>query len=104
MWSDKKLFTIEQILNQKNNCIIRKNAQLLNIDVKTIYQSQKRSSVMVWGAVLKTWKSPLIFVESNTKDLIEAWDKILQLLLCDICNDIPRRFRAFIDNSGGHIE
>ena len=59
---------------------------------------------MVWGAVSKTWKSLVIFVETNTKDLIEAWDKILQIMLCDICNDVPRQLRGLIDSSGGCIE
>lgn len=67
VWSDEKIFTVEMAHNRRNDRIIGKNAKDIPYDQKTVYRTMKPASVMVWAAVSKTWRSPLIFVDQDVK-------------------------------------
>ena len=72
VFSDEKVFTVEQAFNRKNDTIIAATAKDIPKSLKTVSRRQKPQSVMVWGAVSKTWKSPLIFVPERCKVNIEV--------------------------------
>ena len=67
IFSDEKLFTIEQAHNIQNDRVLAKNSAEANKRGRRVCKTQKPKSVMVWGAVTETGKLPLVFVESGVK-------------------------------------
>ena len=47
--------------------VLAKHSADVSEDILTVNRRQKPASVMVWAAVSKTWKSPLIFVKEGVK-------------------------------------
>ena len=79
---DEKVFTVEQAFNRKTDLIVSKTVKDIPKSLKTVSRRQKPLSVMVWGAVSKTCKSPLIFVPEGFKMNSEVnIDKILSPFL-----------------------
>ena len=47
-----------------------------------MYQTMKPASIMVWAAVSKTWRSPLIFIDQSAKINAKYYvEKILESML-----------------------
>lgn len=67
VFSDEKLFTIEATVNNQNDRVYAKSSADIDDSVRIVFRRQKPSSLMVWAAVSKSWKSPLIFVEQGVK-------------------------------------
>ena len=67
VFSDKKLFSVEAKFNTQNDRILEKSPKDLPDHLRFVSCRQKPSSVMVWGAISKSWKSPLIFVKEGVK-------------------------------------
>ena len=67
VFSDKKLFSVEAKFNTQNDRILGKPPKDLPDHLRFVSRRQKPSSVMVWGAISKSWKSPLIFVKEGVK-------------------------------------
>ena len=81
IFSDKKIFTAEAKLNSQNDGVLAKKVKGIAENIRNIYHRQKPASVMVWAAVSKTWKSPLIFVKPGTKMNTECYiEEILSRL------------------------
>ena len=66
-FSDEKIFTLEAKFNPQNDRVLAQHSEDVPEDMLTVYRRQKPASVMVWAAVSKTWKSPLIFVKQGAK-------------------------------------
>ena len=82
IFSDEKIFTVEAKVNSQNDRVLANKAKDISENIRNIYHRQKPASVMVWAAVSKTWKLPLIFVEPKTKINKECYSKkILSLVL-----------------------
>jgi len=82
IWSDEKIFTVEQAHNGRNDRVIGKKSSDIPSNMKTVYRTMKPASVMVWAAISKTWKSPLIFVDERAKITAKVYiEKILQPML-----------------------
>ena len=66
VWSNEKIFTVKMAHNQRNDRIIG-SIKDIPCDQKTVHQTMKPVSVMVWAAVSKSWRPPLIFVDQGEK-------------------------------------
>ena len=51
LFSDEKLFTVEEIHNHQNDRILAKNSKACADDVKNVHRTQKPASVMVWAGI-----------------------------------------------------
>ena len=58
---------MKQQFYPQNDKVLAANSEDVPEDMLTVYRPQKLSSVMVWAAVSKTWKLPLIFVKQGVK-------------------------------------
>ena len=67
VFSDEKLFSVEAKFNTQNDRILGKSPKDLPDHLQFVSRRQKPLSVMVWGAISKSWKSPLIFVKEGVK-------------------------------------
>ena len=67
IFSDEKLFTVESIFNRQNDRVLAKSSADIPDSTRSVFRRQKPSSVMVWAAISKTWKSPIIFVPQGVK-------------------------------------
>ena len=82
VWSDEKIFTVEQAHNRRNDRILAKKSSDIPYERKTVHRTMKPASVMVWAAVSKSWRSPLIFVEEKAKINARVYiEKILTPML-----------------------
>ena len=67
VFSDEKMFTVEAHFNPQNDRVLARHSEDIPEDMLTVYRPQKPASVVVWAAVSKTWKSPLIFAKKGVK-------------------------------------
>ena len=65
LFTDERLFTVEQALNPQNDRIWSKKR--LSITSRAVVRSVKPKSVMVWAGVGHNMKTPLIFVAPGVK-------------------------------------
>ena len=87
VFSDEKKTTVDANFNPKNDRVLRLTRQSEDVpaDMLFVYRRQKPAFVMVWAAVSKTWKSPLIFVKMGAKVNKNLYiDDILVPSLCDM--------------------
>ena len=73
VFSDEKLFTIEQVVNHQNDRIWCKEISSSNKDQFDATRRQKPASVMVWAAVTATGRSPLVFFDQGVKINAEVY-------------------------------
>ena len=76
IFSDEKLFTVEAIYNQQNDRVLAKSSADIPDSTRSVFRRQK-PSVMVWAAISKTWKSPIIFVPQGAKVNTNAYIKTI---------------------------
>ncbi|XP_040563786.1 uncharacterized protein [Lepeophtheirus salmonis] len=73
VFSDEKIFTVEQVFNYQNDRFLAKKDEL---GVHGVNKVQKLQSVMVWAAITETGKSSLVIVPAglkiNTKEYIST--------------------------------
>jgi inhibitor of nuclear factor kappa-B kinase subunit alpha len=67
IFSDEKLFTIEQHFNPHNDRILAKTGADIPAKLKIVPRQGHPPSVMVWAAVSSTGRTPLTFVEQGVK-------------------------------------
>ena len=60
IFSDEKLITVQQSHNHQNDRILLKSIAAIPGNAGKVFRSQKLASVMVWAAVSKRGKTPLI--------------------------------------------
>ena len=53
--------------NQQNYRVLTRHSAEIPGDILIVYRYLKPAAVMVWAAMSKTWKSPLIFVKQGPK-------------------------------------
>ena len=63
LFSDEKIFTIEQSFNHQNDRIWSRELP----QERFVGRSQKPKSVMVWAGVTHNGKTPLVFIEEGAK-------------------------------------
>jgi transposase len=67
LFTDEKLFTVEEVFNHQNTRIWSPNVKSIPENLLRVNRSQKPASVMVWGGITSTGKTPLIFIEKGVK-------------------------------------
>lgn len=68
MFSDEKLFSVEEKLNRQNSRIYALTIKDISEDMRTVQRFQKEKKIMVWYTILKKKSQfPMIFVESGTR-------------------------------------
>ena len=67
VFSDEKLFTIEEATNVQNDRILAKTYSSIPEQHHFVSRAQKPSSVMVWAGISAVGRTPLIFVPSGVK-------------------------------------
>ncbi|KAI6650060.1 MhmaT1 transposase [Oopsacas minuta] len=79
VFSDEKIFSIDEKCNSKNSCIYSISRKDIPEQFRTVQKSQYSKSVMVWAGISSIGKTPLVFVPEGTK--INA--KVYQDLILD---------------------
>jgi transposase len=67
VFSDEKLFTVQQSLNLQNDRVYAAAFADIPEEMRTVQRFSHPSSIMIWGAVSKKAKFPLVFVEPGVK-------------------------------------
>lgn len=66
-FSDEKLFLLQDNHNQKNDRVYYLSLMNAPRDELAIERIQKVSGIMVWGAISKRGKLPLLFIDRGVK-------------------------------------
>ena len=64
LFTDEKIFTVQRIHNSQNHRLLLKNKSLAS---RLVQKSLFPQSVMVWGGICSTGKTPLVFINRNVK-------------------------------------
>ena len=67
LFSDEKLFTIEEATNPQNDRIISSSVSSIPEELRYVNHIQKPLSVMVWAGISSIGRTPLIFVPVGVK-------------------------------------
>ncbi|KAI6648777.1 MhmaT1 transposase [Oopsacas minuta] len=67
LFSDEKLFTIEEATNPQNDRIISSSISSIPEELRYVSRIQKPLSVMVWAGISSIGRTPLIFVPAGVK-------------------------------------
>ena len=67
LFSDEKLFTIEEKINKQNTRILAEDIVTANSNGRMVPRSGHPASVMVWAGVTSDGKTPLVFIDQGTK-------------------------------------
>uniref|UniRef100_A0A914EF83 Transposase n=1 Tax=Acrobeloides nanus TaxID=290746 RepID=A0A914EF83_9BILA len=120
VFSDEKLFTIQQASNHQSDRIWAEEAP--DTEERAVERTQKAESVMVWAAISARGKSPPLDysiwsileekacskphpnLESLKKALKKAWKEINLETLINTVDDFPKRLEACIAANGGYFE
>ena len=74
LFTDEKIFTVERYHNSQNHRqILRKKG----LAAKIIERSHFPQSVMVWGGICATGKTPLVFIDRNVKINAEVYQNTI---------------------------
>ena len=85
LFSDGKLFTIEEALNSQNDRIIASLVSAITEEVHCVGRIQKPLSVMVWAGVSAIGRTPLVFVPPGVKiNSISYQELILEPVVKDL--------------------
>ena len=85
LFSDKKLFTIEEASNAQNDRIISSSAHSIPEELHYVARVQKPLSVMVWAGVSGIGRTSLVFVPPGAKiNSISYRELILEPVLKDL--------------------
>ncbi|KAI6655673.1 hypothetical protein LOD99_1813 [Oopsacas minuta] len=67
LFSDEKLFTVEDASNRLNERILSTCTAVIPEKYRFVKRIQKRLSVMVWAGISSVGRTPLVFVPSGVK-------------------------------------
>ena len=67
LFSDEKLFTIEQAFNRQNDRVLSSNTSTIPETLHYVRRTQKPLSVMVWAGISAVGRTPLVFVPQGVK-------------------------------------
>ena len=83
IFSDEKLFVLEQTFNVQNDRLWSVDIQSIPSEKKNVPRFQNASAVMVWAAISKRGKFPLIFIERGVKINANYYlEEILKRMCC----------------------
>lgn len=75
IFSDEKFFIMERNLNSQNDRVYAVSFEDVPENLRTVHRFQSANTVMVWGAVSKKGKLPLIFIEKGVKINAKYYEK-----------------------------
>lgn len=77
VFSDEKIFTVEQFVNKQNDRIWTRNKRSINPDHFRSTRRQGAASVMVWAAITETGRTPLVFVPEGVKINAQTYQELI---------------------------
>lgn len=79
VFSDEKIFTVEQIINKQNDRLWLPDRQGDNAELLQVGRTQAPASVMVWAGVTADGRTPLVFIPQGVKVNSEIYrEQVLQ--------------------------
>ena len=67
LFTNEKIFTVQSVHNRQNDRQLLKLGAQRYAAAKIITRSPFPSSVMIWGGICASGKTPLVFIDKNVK-------------------------------------
>jgi inhibitor of nuclear factor kappa-B kinase subunit alpha len=83
LFSDEKIFTLEQSLNAQNDRIWSMTTRSIPDNIKLVERGHSPESLMVWAGVSGKGKTPLIFLDKGVKVNSKIYQEIVLKRLKD---------------------
>ena len=77
IFSDEKLFTIEEATNKQNDRILAPTSSSITEKHLYVKRTQKPQSVMVWAGISTKGRNPLVFVPVGAKINSSTYQKLI---------------------------
>ena len=77
IFSDEKLFTIEEATNKQNDRILAPTSSSITEKHLYVKRTQKPQSVMVWAGISAKGRTPLVFVPVGVKINSSTYQKLI---------------------------
>ena len=89
LFSDEKLFTIQEATNAQNDRILANSPSKVPEKFRYVSRVQKPQSVMVWAGISKMGRTPLIFIPQGAKiNSINYRELVLEPVLKNVSQEI----------------
>ena len=75
LFTDEKLFTVEQSFNRENDRILTRSVSTMTKDIRNVRQTQNPAFVMVWAGMFAKGKTPLVFVSQGCKINAQTYEE-----------------------------
>ena len=87
LFSDEKLFTVEEAYNQQNDRILSSTASTIPEEYRYVKRVQKPCSVMVWAGISSLGRTPIVFIPTGVKINAQTYQN---LVLKPIVKDLSK--------------
>lgn len=77
VFSDEKIFTVQQIVNKQNDRVYLKDRSSIGNEHLFAFRKQKPASLMVWAAITRNGRSPLVFVPEGCKINAQVYRELI---------------------------
>lgn len=77
VFSDEKIFTVQQIVNKQNDRVYLKDRSSIGNEHLLAFRKQKPASLMVWAAITRNGRSPLVFVPEGCKINAQVYRELI---------------------------
>ena len=85
IFSDEKLFTVEQALNTQNDRILSSSSSTIPDEYRLVKRVQKPQSVMVWAGISAKGRTPLVFIPPGVKiNAVKYQELVLKPIVKDL--------------------
>ena len=89
LFTEKKIFTVEQSFNRQNDRILTRSVSTMTEDIRNVCQTQNPAFVMVWVRVSAKGKTPLVFVPQGCKINAQTYEEhILEPVVKNLRRDM----------------
>ncbi|KIH66733.1 hypothetical protein ANCDUO_02941 [Ancylostoma duodenale] len=77
VFSDEKIFTVEQVLNRQNDRLWLKGRSSVSSSLFNVTRKQGPLSIMVWAGITESGRTPLVFLEKGSKMNAELYRSLV---------------------------
>ena len=77
LFSDEKLFTVEESYNRQNDRILASSSKCISSELRFIDRVQKPLSIMVWAGVSADSRTNLIFIQKGGRIDTETYKELI---------------------------
>lgn len=77
LWTDEKIFTIEQSFNRQNDRVLAQSVSDIPPEHRYVDRTQRPASVMVWAGISSNSRTNLVFIPEGVRVTAESYRQLI---------------------------